>query len=68
MPKTRVANAVPPIKRSCPTNAKGDEVCDFYYEGVDARETEGNWLAQFCKGCKHLMFIDKNKLVHGQGS
>lgn len=63
--KTRMA---PPIQLNCPTDDKGKEVCDFYYESVSARETDGDWLAQFCKQCRHLKFIDKKKLVHGQDS
>lgn len=68
MAKTRVKNAVPPVKRSCPTDESGREACDFYYEAVHARETDGNWLAQMCHSCRHLMFIDKNKLTHGASS
>lgn len=58
----------PPVKRSCPTDDKGKELCDFYYEGINARDTNGDWLSQFCKNCSHLMFIDKKKLTHGPGS
>ena len=55
----------PPIKRSCPRDESGGELCDFYYEAIRAQETDGDWLAQFCRNCKHLMFIDKKKLAHG---
>lgn len=68
MPKSRVKNAVPPVKRACPTDDEGNELCSFHYEGVNARETEGDWLAQFCKNCKHLMFIDKRNLANGKSS
>lgn len=67
MPKTRQDTA-PPIKKPCPTDESGRELCDFYYEAISARETDGDWLAQFCKNCKHLMFIDKRKLTHGASS
>ena len=53
---------VPPVKRTCPTLTNGKEACDFYYEGVESHSTKGDWLAQFCKNCSHLVFIDKKKL------
>lgn len=58
----------PPVRKACPKGADGKEACSFYYEGVSARETNGDWLAQFCHSCSHLMFIDKKKLTHGASS
>lgn len=73
MPKTHrgrkaQTKQAPPIKRACPVDDQGEDMCSFHYSAVTAKDTDSDWLAQHCNNCRHLMFIDKRKLTHGASS
>lgn len=69
MTSRKHSKQAPPVGgKACPTDEEGKDLCNFHYEAVNARETNGDWLAQLCYQCTKLTFIDKRKLVHGQGS